>query len=86
MNKILNDPVSKFFISVIGLVVIVLVLKELQFIFIPLAIAYFLYFVFEPINKILTKKENSTGFNSNSRLNYINFTFLGYLPCFYFIL
>lgn len=55
MKNISNDPVTKFFISVIGLVVILLVLKEFQFIFIPLAIAYFLYFVFEPVNKFLEK-------------------------------
>jgi AI-2 transport protein TqsA len=53
MKNISGDSVTKFFISVIGLVVILLVLKELQFIFIPLAIAYFLYFVFEPVNILL---------------------------------
>ncbi len=57
MNRIINDPVTKFFISVIGLVVVVLALKELQFIFIPLAIAYCLYFVFEPINRLLMKRK-----------------------------
>jgi predicted PurR-regulated permease PerM len=53
MKNISYDPVTKFFISVIGLVVMLLVLRELQFIFIPLAIAYFLFFVFEPVNKLL---------------------------------
>lgn len=57
MSKVLSDPVSKFFISVIGLVIILLVLKELQFIFIPLAIAYFLFFVFEPVNRLLTERK-----------------------------
>jgi len=57
MNKVISDPVTKFFISAIGLVVVVLVLKELQFIFIPLAIAYFLYFVFEPINRLLMNRK-----------------------------
>ena len=52
-----SDNVVKFFISVIGLVVIFIVLKELQFIFIPLVIAVFLYFVFEPLNRILDKKK-----------------------------
>ena len=51
------DPVTKFFISVIGMVVILLVLRELQFIFIPFSIAYFLFFVFEPVNLFLQKKK-----------------------------
>lgn len=55
MKSAAGEPVTKFFISVIGLVVILLVLKEFQFIFIPLAIAYFLYFVFEPVNGLLVK-------------------------------
>lgn len=55
MKSTAGEPVTKFFISVIGLVVILLVLKEFQFIFIPLAIAYFLYFVFEPVNDLLVK-------------------------------
>jgi predicted PurR-regulated permease PerM len=53
MKRVLSDPVIKFFISVIGLVVIFTVLRDLQHIFIPFVIAYFLYFVFEPINKFL---------------------------------
>ena len=40
----------KFFIAVIGLTVIGIVLKELSNIFIPFVIAYFLYFVFAPLN------------------------------------
>ena len=40
----------KFFIVVIGLTVIGIVLKELSNIFIPFVIAYFLYFVFAPLN------------------------------------
>lgn len=55
MKSETGDSVTKFFISIIGLVVILLVLKEFQFIFIPLAIAYFLYFVFEPVNDLLVK-------------------------------
>ena len=55
MKSNIGDPVVKFFVSVIGLVVVLLVLKELQFIFIPFAIAYFLFFVFEPFNKLLVK-------------------------------
>lgn len=57
MKNSYADPVSKFFISVIGIVVVLLVLKELQFIFIPFAIAYFLFFVFEPVNIFLEKKK-----------------------------
>jgi predicted PurR-regulated permease PerM len=55
MKKILGDPVIKFFITAIGLVVIFSVLKELQHIFIPFVIAYLLYFIFEPLNKFLRK-------------------------------
>lgn len=50
-----SDPVIKFFISVIGLVVLFIVLKELQHIFIPLVIAVFLFYVFEPLNRYLKK-------------------------------
>jgi AI-2 transport protein TqsA len=57
MKKVLSDPVVKFFISILGIVVIVIVLKELQHIFIPLIIAYFLFFVFEPLNNLLIKKK-----------------------------
>lgn len=46
---------TSFFINVIGVVVIFIVLKELQNIFIPLLIAYFLFFVFSPLNTFLTK-------------------------------
>ena len=40
----------KFFITVVGFTVIGIVLKELSNIFIPFVIAYFLYFVFAPLN------------------------------------
>ncbi|NWF88152.1 MAG: AI-2E family transporter [Ignavibacteriaceae bacterium] len=43
----------KFFIVVIGLTVIGIVLKELSNIFIPFVIAYFLFFVFAPLNSKL---------------------------------
>jgi predicted PurR-regulated permease PerM len=55
MKKLGTDPVIKFFISAIGLIVILFVLKELQHIFLPLVIAYFLFFLFEPLNKLLAK-------------------------------
>lgn len=40
----------KFFIAVVGLTVIGIVLRELSNIFVPFVIAYFLYFVFAPLN------------------------------------
>lgn len=43
----------KFFIVVIGLTVIGIVLKELSNIFVPFVIAYFLFFVFAPLNSRL---------------------------------
>lgn len=52
-----TDNTVKFFISIIGLVVIALVLKELSHIFIPLFIAIFLFFVFSPLNIFLMKKK-----------------------------
>ncbi|MEW6195397.1 MAG: AI-2E family transporter [Bacteroidota bacterium] len=55
MKKSLADPVIKFFISALGLVVVLLVLKELQHIFLPFVIAYFLFFIFEPLNELLAK-------------------------------
>lgn len=57
MKRVLGDPVEKFFISVIGIVLISIVLKELQHIFIPFVIAYFLFFIFEPLNSFLEKKK-----------------------------
>ena len=55
MKRIYSDPIVKLFISVIGIVVIVLVLKELKHILLPFTIAYVLFFVFEPLNKILLR-------------------------------
>ena len=57
MKKSLVDPTVKFFIIIIGLVVLFGVLKELQYIIVPLIIAYLLVFVFEPLNIFLTKKK-----------------------------
>jgi len=57
MKKALIDPTIKFFIIIIGLVVLFGVLKELQFIIVPLVIAYLLVFVFEPLNVFLIKKK-----------------------------
>jgi AI-2 transport protein TqsA len=55
METIRKDKTVKFFISVIGLVVIGFTLKELSNIFIPFVIAYFLFFAFSPLNDYLTK-------------------------------
>lgn len=55
-QKIQADGTTKFFITIIGLVVIGIVLKELSQIFIPLVIAIFLFFVFSPFNNWLSKK------------------------------
>lgn len=57
MKKIYGDPVVKFFISVLGLFVVCFVLMELQHIFIPLVIAYILFFFFEPLNEFLKSKK-----------------------------
>jgi predicted PurR-regulated permease PerM len=38
-----------------------MVLRELQYIFIPLVIAYFLFFAFEPLNKLLRKYKIPSG-------------------------
>jgi predicted PurR-regulated permease PerM len=61
MKKIFVDPVVKFFIIVIGLIVLFGVLKELQFLIVPLIIAYLLVFVFEPLNDFLVKKRVPKG-------------------------
>ncbi len=57
MKKTLSDPVVKFFVTIIGLVVLFGVLRELQHIFVPLTIAYLFVFVFEPLNNYLIKKK-----------------------------
>ena len=44
-----------FFIVIIGLTVIGIVLKELSNIFVPFVIAYFLFFVFSPLNSMLKR-------------------------------
>jgi AI-2 transport protein TqsA len=56
-KKIQTDGTTKFFITIIGLVVIALVLKELSHIFIPFVIAVLLYFVFSPLNSWLSSKK-----------------------------
>jgi predicted PurR-regulated permease PerM len=54
-ENIKKDTTVKFFISVIGIVVIGITLKELSNIFIPFVIAYFLFFAFSPLNELLAK-------------------------------
>jgi predicted PurR-regulated permease PerM len=55
MENIRKDKTVKFFISVIGLVVIGFTLRELSNIFIPFVIAYFLFFAFSPLNAFFAK-------------------------------
>lgn len=59
--KTLSDNTVKFFIVFIGLVILGILLKELQHIFIPFVVAYFLFFVFAPLNTYLEKKEIPLG-------------------------
>jgi AI-2 transport protein TqsA len=49
-KRIIQDRTVKFFIVVMGLVFITVILRELQNIFIPLVIAYLLFFLFNPLN------------------------------------
>lgn len=56
-NKKLLDPAVKFFISIIGLFVIGIILMQLQHIFIPFIISYFLFFLFSPLNSFLKSKK-----------------------------
>lgn len=60
-TRVESDPVIKFFITIIGITVIVLVLKELSSIFLPFVIAYFLFFVFNPLNEFLASKKIPSG-------------------------
>ncbi len=56
-GKIKSDGTVRFFISIIGIVVIALTLKELSHIVIPFVIAYFLFFLFSPLNEFLKSKK-----------------------------
>ncbi|MEI7810872.1 MAG: AI-2E family transporter [Ignavibacteria bacterium] len=56
-NKSHFSASTAFFINLMGIVVIFMLLKELSEIFVPLVIAYFLFFVFMPLNNLLTKKK-----------------------------
>ena len=57
MKKPLSDPTIKFFVTILGLFIIFFVLRELQHIFIPLVIAYFMFFFFEPLNNFFESKK-----------------------------
>lgn len=54
-KKYNSDNVVRFFIVVIGLLAIGFILKELQHIFLPFVIAYFLFFLFQPLNHLFRK-------------------------------
>lgn len=49
--------INSFFISVIGIVIVLSILKTLQHIFLPLVIAFFIMLVFHPLNKYLINKK-----------------------------
>ncbi|MBE2281746.1 MAG: AI-2E family transporter [Ignavibacteriaceae bacterium] len=56
MKKIYSlSPSASFFITVLGIIAIGLAMKELQSIFLPLFIAYFLFLLFQPLNIFLEK-------------------------------
>ncbi|PID58431.1 MAG: hypothetical protein CR986_07960 [Ignavibacteriae bacterium] len=61
MKKITLDPVVKFSVVSIAFVILFAMLKELQYIFVPLVTAYLLVFVFEPLNEYLVKKRIPKG-------------------------
>lgn len=55
-----QQPSVKFFIILSGIVVLGIALKELQNIFLPFIIAYFLFFMFSPLNYWLRHKRVPT--------------------------
>ena len=57
MKQNKNYGIQTFFISIIGIVVVLYILKTLQHIFLPLIIAYFFVLVFMPINRFLSSKK-----------------------------
>ncbi|KAF0141671.1 MAG: hypothetical protein FD122_1226 [Stygiobacter sp.] len=61
MKRLLTDPTVKFFVSVLGIFAIFIFLRELQHIFIPLVIAYFMFFFFEPLNTFLERHKIPLG-------------------------
>lgn len=61
LQKVNIDSSVKFFIGVIGMIAITLTLKELSHIFIPFVIAYFLFFIFSPLNNYLSRKKLPEG-------------------------
>lgn len=59
-RPVLSSSIT-FFITIVGLAVIFIILKELQSIFVPLIIAYFLFFVFSPLNGYLERNKIPKG-------------------------
>lgn len=56
-RQIRLDPLIRFFIILIGIILLAITLKELQHIFLPFVIAYVLYFLFAPLNNFLSEKK-----------------------------
>lgn len=71
------DPAIKFFISIMGLFVIGVTLIQLQHIFIPFVIAYFMFFLFSPLNSFLTSKKIPLAFVMLLDLGIIGFIIFG---------
>ncbi|MDP2301930.1 MAG: AI-2E family transporter [Ignavibacteria bacterium] len=61
-KKIQADSVIKFFVSIIGIFIIAFILSELAHIFIPFVFAYFLFFLFSPLNFYFEKIKFPTVF------------------------
>ena len=47
------DPVVKLSVGIIAVVIVAIVLKELQHIFVPFVVAYLIFFIFQPLNSFL---------------------------------
>lgn len=59
-ERITNDSGVKFFIGILGLTALSFLMKELAFIILPFVIAYFLFFLFSPLNSFLWNKRVPT--------------------------
>ena len=55
--KYFSDKTVKTFVVIMGVTFIGFLLKELQHIFIPFVVAYFLFFLFAPLNELLRRKK-----------------------------
>lgn len=56
-SSIKVTKISNFSINIIGVILIVMVMKELRNIFIPLTVAFMLYFALQPINNYFKNKK-----------------------------